>query len=74
LLASTSSAKGAVRISTPSSDIQPEMLNQTIKITTSLEVLNDHHHNTTSTSSARKPDLNCNENNIVLNGSNSSSI
>jgi hypothetical protein len=72
LLASTSSAKGAVRISTPSSDIQPEMLNQTIKITTSLEILNDHHHhNTTSTSSARKPDLNCNENNIVLNGSNS---
>jgi hypothetical protein len=57
LLASASSTKGAARISTLSSDIQPEILNQTIKITASIEIISDH-HNTTSTNSARKPDLN----------------
>ncbi|MDQ4014837.1 MAG: hypothetical protein M3136_03640 [Thermoproteota archaeon] len=47
MLASASSTKGAVRVQPPpSSDIQPEMLNQTIKIRTSIEIISDHHHTT----------------------------
>ncbi|MGH9990574.1 MAG: hypothetical protein ACREAS_09070 [Nitrososphaera sp.] len=46
MLASASSTKGAAKISTLSSYIQPEMLNQTIKIRTSIEIITDHHHTT----------------------------